>query len=511
MTQRPERDQGEPDFGTGQATEMAWTSHCLLLLACLLPMFSLLSDGRVWVVPTPDVIMSRYAFCSIGWVLPIIAVLTLLIISRVRLVRGQLRVAENILLVIVIIISTLVTVLVADGSLLAIVPVCLTSVNYGRRAGLVAALLVCALFMLKGFLGEGSWVLEVSIASSIVLVTLAWMVGGAMEMNKRLLADAERERDNLWRLVESIPFGVCVLDDTGRMVHANRRVGEIENRLVAFLTAPGEERASLDLEEVEFEGQHYRVYRSHFLADRGENRVLIIENISERLRLEEEVRRTSYLAAVGEMAAGLAHEIRNPLAVVSGYLQLLLEKDDAKTVGDVRPHLQTAFDELGHLGRITTEFLNLARPREVTKQPCNLNKVVGGMKGMLANQALREEVTLDVVLDPDLPEVHADPGSLGQVVLNLVGNAYQAAGRGGRVRVATYHDRRSVCLEVWDDGPGVPEELRERIFVPFFTTKDMGTGIGLSVCRRIALEHDGSLGFSSSLLGTRFLFRLPIP
>jgi len=496
-----------------EATELAWTVYSLLLLACVLPVLGVCVDRQVWQW-FPSTVDPRSWSLSVGWTPLLAVVFILLLVSRSRLVLG-LRGGEHLLLAVVVVGSLLAAVLTNHSSLLSIVPVFLLSLTWSKRAGVAVALLVSVLLGLKEYTLGDDRNLEAFLASAIVLVTTAFLVGGMTELTRTSLANARREAENLRRLVDNIPLGVCVLNEKGERVYANPLVGEVETRLIENRLSPaaagkdGDGGPDGGTDEVEHEGQKFRVRFSRYLTPEGESSIAIVENMTEYLRLKEEARRASYLAAVGEMAAGVAHEIRNPLAGVSGYLQLLLEQDDEKKVGDIRRYAETAFEEIKALDRITRDFLKLATPQDTRKVPVDINGIVKGMEDMLGKEALRLQVRLSTAFAPDLPVVEADPGGLKQIILNLVNNAYQAAGKGGEVEIRTYRGPQDVFLEVRDNGPGIPEGLREKIFVPFFTTKDSGTGIGLSVSRRIALDHGGDIYFSSRPGETRFTFRIP--
>lgn len=511
MAQEPQKSYQDD---LAEATELAWTAYCLLLLSCVLSMLGSFVNQKVWLWSPPTVDLGIWGLSVAGWTIPLVVVIALCLISRSRLMTLKLTGVEHLLLAAVVIGSTLVATLTEQSALLSIVPVFLLALSYGKKAGIAVALFISALLGLKKYAVGDAQNLESFLASAIVLMATAYLVGGMMEITRESLACFRREADNLQRLVDNIPLGVCVLNEKGERVYANPLVGDIEARLIEARLSPAVAgKAGVlgldEFDEIEFEGEKFRVRFSRYLTPDGESSIAIVENISEYLRLKEEVRRASYLAAVGEMAAGVAHEIRNPLAAVSGYLQLLLEQEDETKLKDIRRYAETAFEEIRALDRITQDFLDLARPQEIKKVPVNLNDIVEGMRGVLENEALHLEVRLSITLAPDLPEVGADPVGVRQVILNLVSNAYHAAGKGGRVEIKTYRGPQDVFLEVRDNGPGIPEGLREKVFVPFFTTKDSGTGIGLSISKRIALDHGGDIYCSSQPGETRFIMRIP--
>jgi signal transduction histidine kinase len=225
------------------------------------------------------------------------------------------------------------------------------------------------------------------------------------------------------------------------------------------------------------------------------------------------------LATLGEMSAGLAHEIRNPLAAIKGAIQYL---DPGKLPPDDREFLEIMVDEVDRLNTVVSQFLDYSRPLRPTLAPTDVNDVLTRTFKLL--QAERpENVTLSLELADWLPRVQADAEQLRQVFLNLALNAFQAMPRGGRLTVSTYASRDEVSfwreggrrgdlveIRFRDSGPGIPEDAQESIFVPFYTTKEKGTGLGLAICQRIIKAHQGSIVVHSSPgEGAEFVISLP--
>ncbi len=262
------------------------------------------------------------------------------------------------------------------------------------------------------------------------------------------------------------------------------------------------------ISRIEFQGKHDPV--DGHVSDDEQSTVIMYEDVSEKGHIQKEIQKTSYLIAVGEMAAGVAHEIRNPLAVISGYTQLLREKPPDLTLGEVRHYLDVLQGEIEHLNRIVNDFVTLAAPSNLICVSVSLNGLVDEVQEFLQSEARRLNIVLNSDLEPSLPEIKGDPSRLRQVLFNLIGNAFQAVGPGGRVVLRTFRDRGKVCLAIEDNGPGIPESLQEKIFVPFFSTKDTGTGTGLAVSQRIVANHGGSLTCSSRPGKTVFTVRLPL-
>lgn len=225
------------------------------------------------------------------------------------------------------------------------------------------------------------------------------------------------------------------------------------------------------------------------------------------------------LAALGEMAAGIAHEIRNPLGAIKASAQYLTEPGGDPT--DAREFLDIIVEEVDRLNRVVGSFLDYARPGKADASPIDVNAAVQRTMQLLAPETNAAGSTTQLALADDLPPVRIDPEQLRQVIINLVQNALQAMAMtdGGDLRVETVTrtreqlgggTRRFVEIRVNDTGPGIPAEVREKLFLPFFTTKDRGTGLGLAISQRIVTAAGGLIEVRShSGVGTTFIVRLP--
>ena len=223
--------------------------------------------------------------------------------------------------------------------------------------------------------------------------------------------------------------------------------------------------------------------------------------------------RSQKLEMVGQLAVETAHEVNNLLTVMRGQCDLLLmdELDPA-----VRESLEIVLKVGESTQALLARLLDLARKDEPQRSTCNLNRLVRESLQLVRRQLAYHHVELVEEFGVDLPLVHVQPGQIQQVLLNLLNNsrdAVTASGRRGRIAVRTWHADGVVRLAVEDDGPGVPEAVREKIFEPFFTTKETGkgTGLGLSVCRTIAASHDGNLYAEEAAHGRGTCFVLELP
>ena len=237
-----------------------------------------------------------------------------------------------------------------------------------------------------------------------------------------------------------------------------------------------------------------------------------LEDLEELEARSNHVREVQNLALVGQLAAGAAHEINNSLTAVLGYCDLLLSDELDPAARDGVMIVNKAARQVQVIARV---LLNLARRHRTQKEPLQMKQPVEEMIYLISRQLENENVKLVQRIEDDLPRVNGHAGQLQQVVLNLIQNsrdAILASGPSGTIIVEIYRRGDSVVLEVADDGPGIPQELGAEIFKPFFTTKkdSEGTGLGLSVCQEIVVDHRGKIYVDPRSLGTCFVVELPI-
>lgn len=502
----------------GALTESSWTAYYLFLLACSIPLFTLFTTS-VDVIVTPKYFSDKPLtdLLYYGWTVLLAIPLMLLILSRSASPGSRLASLMHFGLTALVSVCVLALTIKNEEWALVLIPVLLIALNYGKKWAIAGAALLCLILVVQIQTTPHMTYSEFSLASFIILLSSAYLVGGMTDNVRSLIGQLDHERIMLERLINRLPLGVCLVDQNGGIKYCNPSIGPTERRLCEYLLAnpgklnqsPSEADDPVDT-SLEFEDNWYRIRHTICPGESSDNMLLIIENLSETRRLEEEVRKASYLASIGEMAAGVAHEIRNPLTVISGYLQLLSEKKESTKIGEVKSYLGVALEEINRLAGIVHDFLNMAKPQELNKIPLSLTELLIGVREFLEKEAWRKDVRLSLELDPSANMIMGDPANLKQVVFNLVTNAFQAAGQNGEVTIRTYQRNRWAFLEVTDNGPGIPEDLQEKVFAPFFSTKPSGTGIGLAISRRIILDHGGSLTFRSKPGETRFIMQIPL-
>ncbi len=231
----------------------------------------------------------------------------------------------------------------------------------------------------------------------------------------------------------------------------------------------------------------------------------------EKLKLHAQLRHADRLSTIGMLAAGVAHELNEPLGNILGFAQLV--KKTPRVPVSAKHDIEKIETASLQAKEIIQKLLFFARQRPPRKNRINLNQVVQDSFHFFKTQCAKEGVELVRALSPNLPEIFADPSQLNQVLVNLVVNALQSMSGGGKITVRTWSSDHHVYLSVEDTGPGISKENLEKIFVPFFTTKDIGhgTGLGLPVVHGIVTSHGGSINVDSKVgYGTRFEIRLPI-
>ena len=244
-----------------------------------------------------------------------------------------------------------------------------------------------------------------------------------------------------------------------------------------------------------------------FVVRRGEN--IIEQRAQERLRLKEQLARARHLSTIGEMTAGISHEIRNPLGIIKSSAAVLKKRMAAVDPGNGLPGIIE--EEAARLNNIITDFLNYARPREPIFQPCRLEEIMKKNLQALGPQIDAQNYTVVKDIHPALPDIQADADMLYQAFLNLLLNAMQAMPEGGEIRIRITPADDRLIIQITDQGPGIPEDVMEKIWDPFFTNKKIGTGLGLGIVRNIIEAHGGNITIENGPeAGTAATIRLPI-
>jgi signal transduction histidine kinase len=331
---------------------------------------------------------------------------------------------------------------------------------------------------------------------------------------RRELEQSERRHREV---VEAVPAFVLALDAEGQIRLWNRRLEEVTGcSRDEMLGKPGLELVGEGARKLPLKGGGHRLVRwqraALTSADGKPVMYAMGVDVTDERDMLRRTLRAERLAAVGTLAAGLAHEVRNPLNSATLQLQVLRRRIDRGTTdpGELLPIVEIVHDEIRRLDRLVSDFLSFAQPRPLRLEPLLIDELVQGVAELLRLEAEADKISIVVELGAGEGTVEADAERMRQVLLNLMRNAVEAmSAQGGSLtlRTAPADVEGNARIELEDSGPGFPEDAP--IFDAFYTTKASGTGLGLSIAYRIVADHGGSLQADSRPGRTRFVIKLP--
>ena len=421
---------------------------------------------------------------------------------------------------------------------------------YGLRRGLIVAGGTGFAYLVIVWPDLGRDVVADVVIQLIVLSGTALGVGliGQTEEAERLhgaaLTVALQERERYIRsVVENLTEGVVALDAQGHITAWNRTMEErcglaavqvLGRTLLECVPTYGREvvaeplqrllrgvSAEFTLEGVEHEtvrGKHVvQNLKGRMLSDGGRpaGAVLVVQDVTGRVALERSARQAEKLAAVGTLAAGLAHELNNPIGIISSRIEIMLLEAEAQSLPPtVMEDLHVLHRHAQRVGKIAQGLLSFSRWSPGARGAVDLNQLVEDTMLLIEKQLSRQGIVVKRALAGWLPAVEGDANALQQVVLNLMTNARDVLSAGGEISIETAPvldgSGGAARLTIRDDGPGIPPDVLPRIFDPFFTTKAEGTGLGLSISYGIVKEHQGTIDVQSRPgEGTTFVLTLP--
>lgn len=261
-----------------------------------------------------------------------------------------------------------------------------------------------------------------------------------------------------------------------------------------------------------------RLYLSHghLLKDsQGETigTVLHVTNITEQSRLEERMRRMERFAGLGAVAAGLAHEIKNPLSALALHAQLLKEQLAESPIPDAEETINILLSEVRRMTKVLDGFREFASIKKLDRHPVPVTNLIEKVTRLLKPHLQAKGISLEMNIDGcQDTKIHVESVKIEQVLINLILNALEAMSGPGTISIdcEADHQQQQAQIRIKDTGSGIPESIRDKLFDPYFTTKDRGTGLGLAICEKIIRQHDGTISFESSPAGTTFFLQLPI-
>lgn len=438
------------------------------------------------------------------------------------------------------------------------VPIMYAGFVFGRRGGLIAAIASSLLYAPHAYLSMGGlFGPKVDNLYEIVMfLAIGLLFGWLRDLEERRTADARRlsmQLEEAYRVLEeraiqlvniqdytqsilrSITSAVITVGPDGSVATANpaaermMRIPEIDmvpRRLgilfkddggldsnLARILGGRVPRLVMDTRAVTLDGEvlHAQVAMSRMrdIDGRVLGAVVTFDDVSEVKALTDQLIRADRLAAMGELTAGVAHEVRNPLGIIRASVQLVEDaRGDAERIREATGIIK---QEIDRLDRVIKVLLDFGRPSEPTLRPTNVEDVVSDVVMFTRRFAGQARVELETEYASDLPLVSADADQLKQVLVNLVSNAVQAMeSAGGRITVRVWDDGGFVFMSIRDTGPGIPPEDLRRVFDPFYSTRDDGTGLGLTIVHRIIDQHGGRIEVESDPgRGTTFTVALP--
>lgn len=284
-----------------------------------------------------------------------------------------------------------------------------------------------------------------------------------------------------------------VPEERAQAIRILHEQGFVRNMEIGFRDKAGETHTGLlSAEILSFDDKRYMLS--------------VFNDITEQKRLEKEVALLDRLHLVGEMAAGIGHEIRNPMTTIRGFLQLISEKEEHQIL---RGYFGLMIEELDRANAIITEFLSLAGNKVREFERKNINTIVETLFPLMQADALKTDklIIAELGLIPDLP---LNEKEIRQLILNLARNGLEAMSPKSHLTIRTYSDGEEIVLAVKDQGEGIEPAILEKIGTPFFTTKEQGTGIGLAVCFSIVSRHNAKIDIDTGPGGTTFFVRFKI-
>lgn len=426
------------------------------------------------------------------------------------------------------------------------IPIAVAAVRYGRRGGVLTALTASLLYIPHVVL---SWGVMANDGFNDLLETVVFLFVGtfagsladaerhqrqrAQEAARQLAATnealqtqaaiAERMRAEVTSILESVDSGVITLDPDQRVMSANPAVRVLLGEsldvgaLVPLLFQNYLVACARGYQQVTINGHVVGLHGAPLVGARGETTgtVLVLDDLTEQRALEEQIQRAQRLAALGRLAGGLAHEIRNPLGITRAAAQMLQRELEAQPA--FHEYTQVIQSEIDRVDRLIEHLLAYARPVPVQRGPVDVPSLLDRTLTLTRAYASQRGVALVTEVATDLPIVEGDGELLHQALVNLLLNGIHAATPDGTVRLLANtttsgpQEDPAVLLTIHDTGPGIAPGDLPFIFDPFFTTRLDGTGLGLSIVQQIIHEHGGAVEVHSELgHGARFVVRLPV-
>lgn len=531
-----------------QASHPVFVRHLTSQTVRLLIDVILLFGVVVYQFQNPD-------FVNIDFILPLFGVLTLAFLAHgmtyaIAKLEGNIYADISLFALDLLVAFVFMVSVQSTGSILILLflaQIVFAGINYGRRGAFLA--LFASLFLysiaLLAIVPEfsGQQILEVSI-NQVAFLAVAVLSGLLSEQVYDISEELAGTRQDVIELaelntmiVENVASGILTVDHHFSVTHSNQSCFSIlgladqseidlKKQLPEVITAiqnhdfrsDGQNRRRIEVKYVHPKQHQQRdkliveVIISALFDSQREVRgyILALQDLTKEKNLEAKMRQQEKLAAVGQLAAGIAHEIRNPLASISGSIQLLDSSDSEDF--ENKKLMRIILKEIDRLNLLITEFLEYVRPEDMEKEAIHLSSLLHEVGDMVkVNKTLSEGVEQQLNLNSE-KLVFANYAKMKQAILNIVINSYQACeGQEEKcVFIESFDESDSVVVRIRDTGVGIDDKLIERIFEPFHTTKSRGTGLGLAITHKIIESHQGEISVESEVgRGTSFILRFP--
>lgn len=366
--------------------------------------------------------------------------------------------------------------------------------------------------------------------------TIANAFEQVLEYQNETNEELSTAKDELEAIFDATGVGISIIDRDLRILKCNekQRILLVDDRneditgkycyevycdkKSPVLDCPGieimETNKPLIVREIQKKGKYFQVATTPYKDING-NTVGVIEvmlDITGKKKAEKLLHQTEKLVSIGQLSAGISHELNTPLGSILGYARLLLRDDNIKP--SQREKLEIIAEQAKKGGNIIKGLLDFARHSSLSSKKLidsDLNVIIESAIKILSTEAEKRSIKIKKEL-PELPKIKTDPKQMEQVFINVLLNSIQAIGKDGIIRIRSLQKKKNVFIEIEDSGPGIPEDLKSRIFDPFFTTKPVGegTGLGLSICAAFVNECGGSIDVRSAPgKGAAFIVTLP--
>ncbi len=383
-----------------------------------------------------------------------------------------------------------------------------------------------------------------------ILLPVAKHISIALE-NALLFEQISKEKREWEKTFDALTDMVWIVDNQGKALRSNeslrRLLGSNQQNLLNMKSEQIFEKIGLNYQLIsdntrindskeyfyELKGRDGSTYHywTYPLMEEGRcyASVNYLRDVTSRKRLEQQLIRTDRLASLGTLAAGIAHEINNPLGIIAGYSEALIERtkyeifSQIEELEDFPEYLQTIHNEIFRCKDILKTLLDFARPAVRISRDIDINEIIKEVMLLATHSTNKYKQRFTLDLDREIPKVHGEPGALRQLFMNIIINSIYYTSKTGHINIKTWQEkkddaahtnihRRLVCISIKDTGPGIEPSIIDRIFDPFFTTKPVGegTGLGLSICHKIVEEHEGEI-YVESVPSEKTIFYIKLP